>query len=88
MEKFTIPCDRDGQKSSIDIAVGEPCSKRHPLHYQAQWLLTSERRGTIPPEVMDGFQKLHEIAKENGISFEELCVYALGTASREDIQES
>jgi len=30
-------------------------------------------------EVMESFQKLHRIAMDNSVSFEELCVYALGT---------
>ena len=80
MKKFTIPCDFNGQKAPFNIYVGEPDPSKHPLQNQAHWLST-ERGGNIPPEVMDSFQKLHEIAKENGVSFEELCVYALGTAS-------
>lgn len=82
MKKFTIHCDFAGQKAPFNIYVGEPCARRHPLQYQAQWLRT-ERGGTIPSEVMDSFQKLHDISRENGVSFEELCVYALGTAGGE-----
>jgi hypothetical protein len=80
MKKFTIPCDFSGQKAPFNIYVGEPDPNKHPLQNQAYWLAT-ERGGTVPPEVMDSFQKLHDIAKENGVSFEELCVYALGSAS-------
>lgn len=93
MKKFTIPCFFDGQNESdrqnlpFEISVGEPCAKRHPLHYQARWLST-EQKGTIPPEVMDGFQKLHQVAKENDTSFEELCVYVLGTAPEGSSPES
>jgi hypothetical protein len=36
----------------------------------------------IPPEVMDAFQKLLNISRENGVSFEELCAYALGEESK------
>jgi hypothetical protein len=82
MKKFTIPCDFNGQKAPFNIYIGEPSAKRHPLQYQSQWL-SSERGGTVPPEVMDSFKKLQEISIENGVSFEELCVYALGTASGE-----
>ena len=87
MKKFTIPCDFNGQKAPFNIYVGEPSAKRHPLHYQSLWL-TSERGGNIPPEVMDSFQKLHNIARENGVSFEELCVYALGTATNDDAKQA
>ena len=81
MKKFTIPCDFGGVKAPFNIYVGEPApDATHPLQHQANWL-SVERGGTIPPEVMDSFQKLWAISKENGVSFEELCVYALGTAS-------
>ena len=83
MKKFTIPCDFGGQKAPFNIYVGEPEPSKHPLQHQAHWL-SVERGGTIPAEVMDSFQKLHDIAKENNVSFEELCVYALGTASGEE----
>jgi hypothetical protein len=79
VKKFTIPCDFAGASAPFNIYVGEPSDDRHPLQYQSAWL-SRERGGTIPPEVMDSFQKLHAIALENKVSFEELCVYALGTA--------
>jgi Domain of unknown function (DUF2610) len=80
MKRFTIPCDFGGVKAPFHIYVGEPCADEDPLHYQAQWLQT-ERGGAIPDEVIESFKKLLAIAVENGVSFEELCVYALGTAS-------
>ena len=80
MKVFKIPCDFNGQKIPFNIYVGHPAPDKHPLANQSQWLAT-ERQGSIPQEVMDSFQKLLEIANENGVSFEELCVYALGNAS-------
>jgi hypothetical protein len=82
MKKFTIPCDFGGTKAPFNIYIGEPAPGKHPLQHQAHWL-SVERGGTIPSEVMDSFQKLLDISKENGVSFEELCVYALGTASED-----
>ena len=81
MKRFTIPCDFDGLKSPFHIYVGDPCADEHPLHYQSQWLKV-ERGGVIPPEVMESFDKLLAIGTENQVSFEELCVYALGTADK------
>jgi hypothetical protein len=81
MKRFTIPCDFGGVKAPFHIYVGEPSADEHPLYYQAQWL-QSERGGTVPPEVMESFQKLLAISVENNTSFEELCVYALGTAPK------
>ena len=79
MKKFTIPCDFGGVKAPFSIYNGEPARGSHPLQQQAHWL-SVERGGTIPTEVMDSFQKLLDISYENGVSFEELCVYALGNA--------
>jgi hypothetical protein len=84
VKKFTIPCDFGEIKAPFNIYVGEPApGANHPLQHQAAWL-SRERGGTIPPEVMDSFAKLLDISRENNVSFEELCVYALGTATGEN----
>ncbi len=82
MKKFTINCDFGGQMAPFTICVGEPEAGHHPLHFQAEWL-SKERGGTVPPQVMDAVQKLKDLSKENNVSFEELCVYALGAAQQE-----
>ncbi len=87
MKRFTIPCDFGGQKAPFHIYVGEPDPTKHPLQNQAHWL-SNEKGGSIPSEVMESFEKLHNIAKENGVSFEELCVYALGSAAGGGGQDS
>ena len=83
MKRFTIPCDFNGTKYPFHVYVGEPHPARHPLQNQAWWLSTI-RGGTIPQDVMDSFERLHKIAVENNVSFEDLCVYALGTAAAEE----
>jgi Domain of unknown function (DUF2610) len=85
MERFTIPYDFDGIKYSFHIYIGIPCTGLHPLKYQAAWL-KEERGGYVPQDVMDSFEKLHKIALENNVSFEELCVYALGNEQRKKSQ--
>lgn len=82
MKRFTITCDFGGVKHPFHVYIGDPHPKKHPLQFQAAWL-SSERGGTIPQEVMDSFEKLYKISKENNVSFEDLCVYALGNASTE-----
>lgn len=82
MKKFTVPCDFGGQKSPFTIYIGDPEPKHHPLHFQADWL-SKERGGSIPGEVMDSIAKLKDIADKNSVSFEDLCVYALGAAQQE-----
>lgn len=83
MKKFTINCDFGGQMAPFTICIGESEPNHHPLHFQAEWL-SKERGGTIPPQVMDAIQKLKDLSKANNVSFEELCVYALGAAQKED----
>ena len=85
MKRFTVPCDFNGVKHPFHVYIGEPHPKKHPLQFQAWWL-SSERGGTIPQDVMDSFEKLFKIAQENNVSFEDLCVYALGTAQEENAQ--
>jgi Domain of unknown function (DUF2610) len=81
MKRFTIPCNFGETKAPFHIYVGEPSPDIHPLFFQATWL-ADKRGGTIPSEVMESFKKLQNIAIENNVSFEELCVYALGTADK------
>jgi hypothetical protein len=78
MKKFTINCDFGGQLSPFTIFIGKPEHAHHPLHFQADWL-SKQRGGMIPGDVMDAVSQLQELAEKNGVSLEELCVYALGT---------
>lgn len=82
MKKFTVPCDFNGAKSPFTIYVGAPKEDHHPIHFQSDWL-SKERGGTVPPEVMDSLSQLKDIANKNGVSFEDLCVYALGAAQQD-----
>jgi len=81
MNRFTIQCEFGTLKSPFHIYVGEPAPDRHPLENQAHWL-SRERNGLIPTEVRESFGKLHTIATENNVSFEKLCVYALGSSKK------
>lgn len=87
MKKFTVPCDFGGQKAPFTIYIGDPEANHHPLHFQSNWL-SKERGGTIPGEVMDSIGKLKDLAAQNNVSFEELCVYALGAAQDENGDEN
>ena len=81
MKKFTINCDFGGQMSPFTICLGKPEASHHPLFFQADWL-SKTKGGTIPPQVMDAVNKLKTLTEENNVSFEELCVYALGAAQQ------
>ena len=81
MKRFTVPCDFNGQKHPFHVYIGDPKPGKHPLHNQAWWL-SSERGGTIPQDVMDSFERIYKISQANKVSFEDLCVYALGNANK------
>lgn len=83
MKRFTVPCDFGGLKAPFHVYIGHPLRESHPLKYQAAWL-AEERGGTVPQDVMDSFAKLQAIAAENSVSFEDLCVYALGQATAQE----
>ena len=82
MKKFTVPCDFNGVKSPFTIYVGSPKEDHHPIQFQSDWL-SKERGGTVPQDVMESLSQLRDIANKNGVSFEDLCVYALGAAQQE-----
>ena len=86
MKKFSVPCDFNGQKSPFTIYIGYAKPDHHPIHFQSDWL-SKERGGTVPPEVMDSLSKLRELSDQNGVPFEELCVYALGAAQQAEEEE-
>jgi serine/threonine protein kinase len=86
MKRFTVPCDFNGLKYPFNVYVTEVPWPKDPLEDQARWLW-EKRGGTIPKEVREAFNKLHKIAYENKVSFQDLCVYALGTAAAEAGQQ-
>jgi tetratricopeptide (TPR) repeat protein len=79
MKRFTIPTDFDGIKYPFQVYVTDSWQF---LDDQFTWVL-KVRGGKVPQEVQDSFRRLYKIAKENRVSFMDLCVYALGTASGE-----
>lgn len=80
MKRLTIPCDFGGVTAPFHVYLGNPSVIVHPLHFQNAWLRES-RGGTIPPAVLDSLQRLADIARKEGVSYEDLCVYSLGLAS-------
>ena len=94
VKQFTIPCQFGQETSPVTLYIGHPEGTHHPVHFQSEWL-SSAKGGTIPQDLMDTLQKLHDLANENGADFEELCYYALisatqhsaGGASPEDINK-
>ncbi|MFV0948593.1 DUF2610 domain-containing protein [Wolbachia endosymbiont (group B) of Germaria angustata] len=83
IKKFTVQCDFKGQSSPFAIYIGDPKGDTHPIHHQDSWL-AKERGGNIPNKVKESLQKLYKLSKENGVSFSELCAYAITVVSNND----
>ena len=79
MKRFSVPCSFGDKVADFNIYIGRPSPLFHPLQAQSAWL-AAKKMGTIPANVLDGFQKLSEIARKYNTSFESLCTYALSNA--------
>lgn len=80
-KQFTIPCQFGQQTSPVTFYIGHPDNGHHPIHFQSDWL-SSAKGGTVPQDLMMALQKLHDLALENNADFEELCYYALISATQ------
>jgi len=79
--KFTIACDFAGQKQPFDLYVGKPKDGSHPFSFQSNWL-SKEKSGSVPGDVVEAVQKLYDLSVSSAADFEDLCYYALTTASQ------
>ncbi|MBL6785025.1 MAG: DUF2610 domain-containing protein [Rickettsiales bacterium] len=87
MKKLAIPCSFGAQSHSVDFYVGQPKIDKHPIQNQSSWL-SSNRGGSVPGNVMDSLEKLHDLSKKNRVNFAELCEYAVTTAGTSSIDSS
>ena len=77
MKSFDVPCELGEQRATFRVHVGQPSPGLSPLKYQAAWLWET-RRGRIDISVLETFESLLAFAREQGLSYEELCAEALG----------
>jgi hypothetical protein len=86
MKRFTFNIDCAGSSQPFNVyvmdrAIGHPYKG---ITDQVEWL--EEAKGcTVPEDVISSFNKLQDIAWENNVSFQDLCVYALGASQEETI---
>lgn len=76
VKKFTANCDFGGKIHPVTLYVGTPAKDCHPLGFQSKWL-SENRGGMVPPNIMDSFEKLSDIANKNKVPFEDLCAYVI-----------
>lgn len=82
-KRFTVPCDWKGEKTPFHIIIVDeyPPDEDNPIREEAERILL-EHNAKMPAEVTDSFKRLLKIARDNKVSFTELCVYALGQAGK------
>lgn len=83
MKKLNLPCQFNGQTQDVGFYVGNPKVDNHPIQNQSHWL-SSERGGTVSPNVMDSFSRIHELSLQNKVPFEDLCEFAINSANTEE----
>lgn len=84
MKKFTVPCWNGQQKLLIPLFIshGIP-DTAHPVQHEVQRILDMYN-AKVDPEVVNSFEKLYKIAMEHGVSYPDLCLYALNEANKEE----
>lgn len=85
MKRFTVPAQFGATRSPFHVYV-----RQWPDEYpyrgiddQVRWL-EEYRGGEVPADVINSFRRLHEIARQNDVSFPDLAIYALGSAQNRD----
>ena len=82
MKRFTVPTDFNGVSHPFHIYIWDAPNAPVPTDAQFDWV-EQARGGRVPEDVRESFRKLHKIAKDNNVSFQDLAVYALGAAQQE-----
>ncbi|HLJ56544.1 MAG TPA: DUF2610 domain-containing protein [Chthonomonadaceae bacterium] len=78
-ERFTVDCDSGGKKQFYVYIVEQyPPKQDDPLKDEEERLLL-DHGARVPKEVVESFSKILKVARENNVSYCELCVYALGS---------
>ena len=85
VRSFNIPCNFNGQVSDVRFYIGEPNEEKNPIYFQTKWL-GDTKGGSVPQDVIDSIEKIQKLAKQNNISFEDLCAYARSIAKDQAIE--
>ncbi|NJN04470.1 MAG: DUF2610 domain-containing protein [Leptolyngbyaceae cyanobacterium RM1_1_2] len=87
MKRFTVPSICGTLVAPFQVYIWDWGLDESPTDAQFTWL--EQARGCeVPDDVVESFQKLYTIARENSVSFSELAVYALSNANNSQEQDS
>jgi TPR repeat protein len=83
MKRFTVPITCGTINSPFPVYVWDWNLDEPPTTAQFDWV--EQARGCeVPDDVVESFQKLYTIARENNVSFQELTVYALSKGKNDE----
>ena len=82
MKRFTVPIICGSVASSFNVYVWDWSLDEPSTTEQFNWLKNA-RGCEVSKDVVESFQKLYKIARENKVSFHDLCAYALGNANKD-----
>lgn len=84
-KKFTLACNNNGQTINIDFLIGNPSESSHPIGFQMKFF--SSKGISVPDEVINALNNLHNIAKKNHIEFDDLLDYVSDQLKTPDLIE-
>jgi uncharacterized protein len=80
MKQFTVPIICGTVQSPFQVYIWDWKLDEPPTTAQFAWV--EQANGCeVPDDVVESFQKLYDIARENNVSYSELTVYALSEAN-------
>jgi uncharacterized protein len=83
MKRLTVPISCGAVTSAFNIYVWDWGLDEPPTTAQFDWL--QKARGCeVSKDIVESFQKLYKIARDNKVSFQELVLYALNNSSKKD----
>ena len=87
MKRFTVPIICGAFKTPFQVYIWDWRLDESPTDAQFTWI--EQARGCeVPDDVVESFQKLYTIARENDVSFSDLTVYALENANNAQEQDN
>jgi TPR repeat protein len=87
MKRFTVPMTCGTFKSPFHVYVWDWKLDQPPTTAQFAWV--EQARGCkVADDVVEAFEKLYTIARENNVSYTDLTVYALSNANKNNSNES
>ncbi len=80
MKKFTVHAQTAQGSQQVELYIGHPSEKFHPVYFQSTWM-SSQRGITIPQNIIESLKQIQQLSIKNNMCFEELAAYAIDNAA-------